>query len=218
MVLSMACPDPCALVGGCNTTADCSSGEVCRKPREGEPGCLIVAGTCLADDGRREAALCGSVDDCAADECCDPRWNRCVRADLYVGPGCDALTCRDCAAADVRAACSGRNDCPDGQVCDGALDTNPGLCARLCSTNADCAAGQRCVLDRCTVSIGKPCITDEERGIGAVPQQDRCHGLTCETRDAAGNQVDPYCTGNCILEDDVCPVDFACLDDACAPR
>jgi hypothetical protein len=219
VVIQAGCPDPCVVGGGCNTSADSATGEVCRVPREHELGCFVVRGTCLADDSKRAATLCGSVDDCAADECCDPRWNRCVRADLFTGPNCDAATCHDCAAADLRAECSGRNDCPAGQICDGALDEEPGLCAAICSTNADCAPGQRCDIDHCTVGIGAPCIADDERdalvGVGAVPQQDRCHGLTCATLDVAGNHVDPYCTGNCILQDDTCPADFVCSDNQC---
>jgi hypothetical protein len=219
-LLCMACPDPCVLLGGCNVDADCAADQVCRKQRPHEAGCFVVEGVCVGDDGRREATLCGSVDDCAADECCDPRWNRCVRADLFTGPTCDALTCRDCGAADLRQECSGRSDCPNGQTCDGALDTDPGLCARICSSAADCAPGQRCVLDRCTVGLGKPCIADDERdelvGVGSVPQHDRCHGLTCVDIDAAGNRVDPYCTGNCILDEDrACAAGLVCSDDQC---
>jgi hypothetical protein len=216
------CPDPCVLGGGCNTSADCGDGEVCRIPRDHEWGCFVVRGTCLADDGKRQAALCGSVDDCGDGECCDPRWNRCVRAELFVGPTCDDATCPDCDAADLRAECSGRNDCPANQVCDGALDDDDGLCADICVTSADCKTGQLCKDERCTVSIGTPCIADDERaalvGIGSVPQQDRCHGLTCSALDARGNHVDPYCTDNCTLDEDkeVCDaIGFTCDDNKC---
>jgi hypothetical protein len=216
------CPDPCVLGGGCNTSADCADGEVCRVPRGGEWGCFVVRGTCLADDGKREATLCGSVDDCADGECCDPRWNRCVRADLFLGPTCDAATCRACPAAGQRKECSGRTDCPQGQVCDGALDDDDGLCADTCAVNADCKTGQRCKHNRCSVAIGTPCVSDEERAelvvVGPLPQQDRCHGLNCTALDASGNQVDPYCTDNCTLAEDneVCSaVGFTCQNDEC---
>jgi hypothetical protein len=218
-----ACPDPCVLAGGCNDNDDCADGQVCRIPRGHEFGCFVVKGTCLSDDGRRQATLCGSVDDCAADECCDPRWNRCVRADLYTGPTCDdGLTCRDCADADLREECDGRSDCGPGEVCDGALDSDPGLCARVCDDSRPCPRGQRCVLDRCTVGLGKPCISDEERdalvGVGGVPQHDRCHGLSCVAVDANGDgvNVDPYCTGNCILQEDRdCAEGLVCAGDEC---
>ncbi len=218
----VGCPDPCALAGGCNTTADCPDGEVCRKPRAGEPGCFVVQGTCLVDDGRRAATLCGSVDDCAADECCDPRWNRCVRADRFVATSCDAQTCRDCGAADIRDECSGRNDCPSGLLCNGALETDSGLCSAVCSVDDDCRPGQRCSVGTCTVTFGKPCITAEERGIGSVPQEDRCRGLRCVATNAAGQRVDPYCTDICLFSDpdgELCPDGFVCGDDdVCAAR
>ncbi|MCC7071903.1 MAG: hypothetical protein IT383_11310 [Deltaproteobacteria bacterium] len=217
VVVGGGCPDPCLLAGGCNANSDCRGDSVCRVARSFETGCPVLAGTCLADDDTLRAPLCGSVDDCDDDECCDPQTNRCIAARLYMGPFCDALTCGDCDETQMRARCTTDDDCDPDEACDLGTVLDESLCAQRCEENRDCGDDERCSLGLCTVRIGTPC--DLEAGLDGTPIERRCYGLSCTNVDANGDTVDPYCTGNCILEEDLCPAPgYACADDQCRPR
>lgn len=219
LALPLACPDPCLLAGACNVDADCPSGSVCRIPRTFELGCPVVGGVCQQPAQPGYGAPCGSVEDCADDECCDPRTNTCLAARLFAGPSCDELTCRDCAATNIRERCTSDADCASDEACDLGTVLKESLCARRCQENTDCEEGERCSLDLCTTRMGTPC--QLTAGLDGVPMELRCYGLTCINVDARGSTVAPYCSDNCTLEEDTCPVDgFVChpTEEECRQR
>ena len=207
LLVPVGCPDPCLLSGGCNLNSDCARGSVCRASRSFEATtCSVLEGTCLQDDGTLQAPLCGSVDDCARDECCDPVTNRCVATRLYVGPNCDEATCGDCAAAQIRQACSTDTDCGRDEMCSSDL-----LCSKRCSEDFDCGEDERCFLDSCSVKIGTPCHFIDDI-FEEVPQERDCPGLRCVNVSASEQTTDPYCTDFCGGERRCPAQDFICQE------
>lgn len=204
------CPDPCVLGGiGCNVNDDCPSGRLCRLRRDGETGCTVVRGVC-------SDVACGSVDDCAAGECCDPGTNTCVDASLYTGPLCDEFTCGDCAATQLKTACTEDGDCAVDEVCRTARGGR-GRCFPICDDDVDCALDERCVAgEQCSYRIGTPCDLDVD--FSGVDVEDSCAGLDCIDLDADGTRTEPYCTGFCSDFEpgpgDLCPPGFVCDADS----
>jgi hypothetical protein len=204
-----ACPDPCVFGGNaCNNTSDCSDGEICRISRdfEGASGCFVVEGKCVTPDEQSDI-VCGSVDDCLENECCDPKTNLCVNAWGYTGPQCDALTCGDCDNTLFGERCTSDDDCLDDDTCaviDTLFEASSGVCRLECFANDECPFDQRCRDNNCSVDIGTPCLVENTSS-----SQQQCLGLTCVNIDADGDQTDAYCTGECGGEL-TCPSGFVC--------
>ena len=180
--VASGCLDPCVFFGGCNVHSDCDEGQVCRLSRTWEFGCGVLEGACVDVDADR---ACGSLADCASNECCDPSTNRCIHAGEFISDSCDALTCADCTR--VRPPCD-----ESTEICDPSCDG-----VRGCDEGSECDVGDVCRLTRsfepasCTLFMGA-CITDDGR------RQTRLCGSVADC--AQSECCDPY-TNRCVAAD-----------------
>ncbi len=220
------CPDPCVFLGhGCNVNRDCAGGEVCRIARSFEAGCGVVRGTCVSLDAavadeRPDARLCGSVDDCNDNECCDPDTNTCVGEVSYDVSRCDDLTCGSCTDTAAGHRCKSDGDCDKSESCvdEDFNGTSPGVCRQSCDGEGVCPGDERCHAtgsashEVCSVPIGTPCTSPDASG--------DCLGGTCIDVDENDDHVEPpYCSDFCSTDvGPFCPAGFACVSDQCRAR
>jgi len=196
---SSGCVDPCVLSGApCDSHTDCDDGDVCRLRRGSEVGCLFAAGTCVAGS-------CGSVEDCAAEECCDPDSSSCISADDYQGP-CGPRTCGDCPECSFGfceergglVSCGSDENCADDEAC------RDSVCRAVCDYDSDCPQA-RCSSGTCSEPFGTPCESGAD-----------CAGLGCYDLTPAGATRPGYCSASCGNQAD-CPLGhyFVCKSGEC---
>lgn len=166
----------------CSTSGQCSVKEECNPDSR---LCVLRAGW---------GAQCAVNDDCQAGSWCKQGLCQ-ARADVSLCPGGMSTECPQgercnqvTLVCEEDLGCSTNDDCSAGEIC----NTGSRACQPRCTvdTQADvCAAGQRCVNEKCV-----QCAGDAECGVG----------LTC---DPAGN-----CTaGSRCYTDRDCPVPLVCL-------
>ena len=166
-VLSNTCV---AVPEPCNDSTNCEQGERCEDGR-----CLVQCARDAECAGARACVdnICAEADICAVAEDCDP-----------------GRICLD-------SACTDR--CDEQRPCDEPLICNPGTGACVerpeCVDDAGCAAGDRCIMDRC---VGG-CVVDAE-----CPGSRRC--------------VDGRCPepAECFGPSD-CDAERLCLMNTCTP-
>ncbi len=198
--------------GGCQSRADCPTGEVC-----------TAAGYC---------DHCATSGQCSVKEVCGPGTRLCV---LRSGWGTDCAANEDCQAGSWchQGLCQGRSqvslcpgglsaECPKGDRCNRVTS----VCEEDlgCSTNDDCSAaevcnqGQRQCVPRCTVETqALLCAASEHCAVDhcvQCSQASECSAsLVC---DAAGQ----CSTGSRCYTDRDCPVPLVCFAQtgACLPK
>lgn len=113
-----------------------------------EPAWFAQAGSCYAQTPR-----------CCSDADCDPGlYDGCIPE----GSGYPSISVGHC-RADVPCACVLDADCPEGAIC----VTNQRVCGACvvaepeCATDAECAAGQRCLGRYCVGACPSPPCTDD---------------------------------------------------------
>jgi hypothetical protein len=202
---------------GCSTSGQCSVKESCNPDTR----------LCALRDGW--GTQCAANEDCQAGSwclqgLCKPRdeVNLCpdgLNAQCPQGLRCNKLT----TVCEEDLGCSTADDCSPGETC------NPGsrACVPKCTVDTQaevCAAGERCVQERCV-----QCGGDSECGVGLVcDAAGRCTaGARCYTdRDCAVPLVCFVQTGACLPKAPPCISDVSCADNQrcdvpsgrCVPR
>lgn len=133
-------------------------------------------------------------------------------SDADCAEGCCNLTTRQCGVAFdecLTPQCTTTGDCGFGEEC------VSGACRSTCDDDIDCPGTERC-LGTCHAAIGTVCSIDADFG--------DCFYGDCVNTNAAGAQVDAYCTDGCNLDlvdssiDDekfTCPAGYSCIDNRC---
>lgn len=133
-------------------------------------------------------------------------------SDADCAEGCCNLTTRQCGVAFdecLTAQCSTTDDCGFGEAC------VSGACRSTCNDDVDCPGSERC-LGTCRAAIGTVCSIDS--GFG------ECFNGDCVNTNAAGAEVQSYCTDGCNLdlvdssiegEKFACPAGYSCVDNRC---
>ncbi len=182
--------------GGCTSTADCGSFELC------------VDGECVA------------TWPCETDADCDPGWT-CL--DEYCQPG-EPMGCAaddDCAEGElcVDGACV-----PDGEGPECAMDSEcsdgehcvAGACfvaaVEDCETDADCGGGWQCVEGECYPGAGPECAADTDCAAGESCVYGECFAECAADADCAAGSV--CVEGSCVAQGDAaaCAADTDCAE------
>jgi hypothetical protein len=225
---SCAAGEKCdALTGRCNPIASgCAKDSDCAPPASicengacvpgcGSAGCQPYE-DCSAARGRCDVRSCGGPADCA------PPAGTCDTGICVAGCGlkpCAGGTCVaasglcDGGPAPLDARCTANLDCAS-RFCftPGTTPPQPGVCATLCGTTADCAPGRRCTEHAQTPGIraclsgaqllqvvgakrgGESCATADECQSGlALASPCRCVDVCTKDSDCAAGE---HCRGN----------------------
>ncbi|MBZ4332241.1 outer membrane exchange protein TraA [Corallococcus sp. AS-1-12] len=135
---------------GCVRDSDCGSGQVCDEPN-------FTCVQCTADA------------ECPGSQVCDLTANTCVECNEDTqcdrGESCSNHVCTPC---DTNDACAGNscNCCPNGTQCAAPTPGAPPSCVE-CTTDSQCANGQRCdTLNGACVDAVPECNTSDRCGPG----------------------------------------------------
>jgi hypothetical protein len=165
-------------------------------PCTGDEGC--IEGVCFESTCTR---ACGSYAQCpeAGTRCSDDGTGRalCLTTSFPTDPGTTGTSC----------ALHGQSDCADGYICIQKTPDDPyAFCTAECANDRSCPAGYLCkALVEGERSYCRPrgycerCLFDDECGFAG----DRC------IADDLGNK---FCSQQCRLEGDTCPMDSTCTD------
>ena len=188
--------------GGCTTTGDCGSFELC------------IDGECV------------ETSPCEVDGDCDPGW---VCQDGFCQPGDEPPSCTvdaDCAEGDVCVdgacvedsvgpECAADGDCAEGEHC------VAGACVVAqvdeCETDADCGGGWTCRDGECHPGTGPECSADADCGEGETCVYGEC--LDGCASDAECDTGAVCIDGTCVDQEDAaaCAADADCADgEICA--
>ena len=164
------CGDGARCVGTCAESADCAGADGCRwTPVTGEtylaactgtgPGAGRTGDRCAVDADCAEgvcygdgicADLCGSTADCPSGTVCAPvdysvcpsATSPCTQWQVNLVKACVQAPAGALGNVPLGGPCAVGSDCRDA-----FCDTAAGQCVGTCSTDADCAAGQRCGIE-----------------------------------------------------------------------
>jgi hypothetical protein len=188
--------------GGCESTTDCPTGQVCNRTNATCVECMIDGdcgiGTRCVNNQCEALPGCTNSLDCVGQGSrlvCDTVARECVQCMTAA----DCAENHDCLDRQCVAytPCVNSLDCPSGQVCDDRINR----CVE-CVTSTDCGTGNKCV--------GNICRPECESDNQCTP-----HGLLC-SRNAG------YCV-ECVRDEDCaearyCGQSFGiCAPDVCTP-
>lgn len=220
--------DPCRAGrcgGACESVFDCGPGELCAGGR-----CVTPPSSCRTHGDCPVGTYCGDAECVLSDVCtsdarctsgmwcdfrgtCTPHGPGDCRSQSDCGP---AQLCIENRCVDVSTTCQLDRECPGGQVC---LNNE---CTRVCSGDAQCATGDRCVGSFCRATTNCSDSSSCESGEHCV--EGRC--LVDCRRSGSCNEPGTYCAedGFCrptwertpfCTRDTDCADERVCRDGVC---